>query len=155
MKVAHLLIAKTCISYLSFVSLGPRGACANLAVLEARKSEYSLLDYAAKHWADHARQVEETVVDIIMPFVSNDVIRQSLEQAFYHRERKDADLRHELFESLPSGSSALHVACGGGLVLTATRRSRPKRSRQSGMDPTHCSLFLLSHRKRQAPPHSC
>jgi hypothetical protein len=130
MKVAHLLIARTCISYLSFASLGLQGPCADLAALEARKQEYSLLDYAAKHWADHARQVEETVVDIIMPFVSNDVIRQSLGQAFYHRERKDADLRHEMFESLPSGSSALHVACDRGLVLTATRLL------QDGVDPT-------------------
>jgi ankyrin repeat protein len=157
-KAAHLLIAKTCISYLSFASLGPRGPCANLAALEARKQEYSLLDYAAKHWADHARQVEETVVDIIMPFISNDVIRQSLGQAFYHRERKDADLRHELFEPLPSGSSALHVACGRGLVLTATRLLQggadPKEADNQGWIPliaasSYCHIesvrLLLTH----------
>jgi ankyrin repeat protein len=158
MKAAHLLIARTCISYLSFAGLGPQGPCVNLAALEARKQEYSLLDYAAKHWADHARQVEETVVDIIMPFVSNDVIRQSLGQAFYHRERKDADLRHELFESLPSGSSALHVACGRGLVLTAVRLLQdgadPKEADNQGWTPliaasSYCHIesvrLLLTH----------
>jgi ankyrin repeat protein/uridine kinase len=158
MKAAHLLIAKTCISYLSFASLGPQGPCANIAALEVRKQEYSLLDYAAKHWADHARQVEETIVDTIMPFVSNDVIRQSLGQAFYHRERKDADLRHELFESLPSGSSALHVACGRGLVLTAARLLQdgadPKEADNQGWTPliaasSYCHIesvrLLLTH----------
>jgi hypothetical protein len=158
MKAAHLLIANTCISYLSFASLGPRGPCASLAALEARKQGYSLLDYAAKHWADHARQVEETVVDITLPFISNDMIRQSLGQAFYHRERKDADLRHQMFESLPSGPSALHTACGRGLVLTATRLlqdgANPKIPDNQGWTPliaasSYCHIesvrLLLTH----------
>jgi hypothetical protein len=128
-KAAHLLIAKTCMSYLSFACLGPKGPCVDLATLEARKQKYALFDYAAKHWADHARRVEEKVVEIIMPFVSNAVIRQSFVQAFYHRERQDADLGREMFETLPSGSSALHVACGRGLLFTA------KGLLHSGADP--------------------
>lgn len=118
---AHSMIAKTCIAYLSFASIGPQGACSDLESLELRKQHFSLLDYAVKHWGDHARQAEEELLEVIVTFITHDEMRRALMQAFYHRHREDEELRRVSFETLPSGSSPLQVVCGRGLVLTAER----------------------------------
>lgn len=116
-----LLISKTCLTYLSFSSTGRQGPCADLAALEARKSDFRLLDYAAKHSADHIRQVEVGIIDDVFSLLCDDTLRQAFMQAFYHQHRDDEDLRRITFETLPSGSSPLQVACGRGLILTAAR----------------------------------
>lgn len=126
---AHSLIAKTYIAYLSFASIGSQGACSDLESLELRKQDFSLLDYAAKHWGDHARQPEEELLEVIVTFITHDEMRRALMQAFYHRHREDEELRRVSFETLPSGSSPLQVVCGRGLVLTAERLL------QDGADP--------------------
>lgn len=126
---AHSLIAKTCIAYLSFASTGFQGACSNLESLESRKRHFPLLDYAAKNWGDHARQVEEELLENIISFVTHDSLRQASMQALYHRHREDEELRRISFETLPSGSSPLQVACGRGLLLAAQKLL------QDGADP--------------------
>lgn len=75
---AHSLIAKTCIAYLSFASIGSQGACSDLESLELRKQDFSLLDYAAKHWGDHARQAEEELLEVIVTFITHDEMRRAL-----------------------------------------------------------------------------
>ncbi|KAL2211123.1 ankyrin [Sarocladium strictum] len=120
-SAAHLLISKTCLRYLSFSVLREEGPCQGLATLEERREHLALLAYAAKHWADHARQVEDDVIDIVLSFLTDDVLRQCLAQAFYHRRREDLDLRQSMFDTLPTGSTALGFACGRGLVQTAKR----------------------------------
>lgn len=120
-SAAHLLISKTCLRYLSFSILQEEGPCHDLAALEDRREHLALLDYAAKHWADHARQVEDEMVERILSFLADDVLRECLAQAFYHRQREDMDLRQSMFDSLPTGSTALGVACGRGLVETVKR----------------------------------
>jgi ankyrin repeat protein len=126
---SHLLISRTCLAYLSFSSTGRQGPCEDLATLEARKLEFRLLDYAAKHGADHIRQVEAALLEDVISFLHEDTLRQAFMQAFYHRHRDDEDLRRITFEALPSGSSPLQVACGRGLVSTAEKLL------QDGADP--------------------
>jgi ankyrin repeat protein len=126
---SHLLISKTCLTYLSFSSTGRQGPCEDLATLEARKAEFRLLDYAAKHSADHIRQVEAVLLEDVTSFLHDGTLRQALMQAFYHRHRDDEDLRRVTFKTLPSGSTPLQVACGQGLRLTAERML------QDGADP--------------------
>ena len=118
---SHLLISRTCLTYLSFSGTGRQGACEDLATLETRNSEFRLLDYAAKHVADHVRQVEAALLEEVSSFLHDDTLRQTLMQAFYHHHRDDEELRRITFETLPSGSSPLQVACGRGLLLTAQR----------------------------------
>ncbi|KAK8071376.1 hypothetical protein PG997_011579 [Apiospora hydei] len=116
---AHLLISKTCLCYLSFSTMRDQGPCQSLETLEKRREYFSLLDYAAKHWADHARQVEDVVIDQIISFITDEVLRQCLAQGFYYRKRDDKELQQRIFDSLPTGSTALQVACGRGLPITA------------------------------------
>jgi ankyrin repeat protein len=126
---SHLLISRTCLTYLSFSSTCRQGPCVDLATLEARKSEFRLLDYAAKHGVDHIQQVEAALLENMLSFLHDDILRQALMQAFYHRHRDDEDLRRITFETLPSGFTPLQVACGRGLLLTAQRLL------QEGEDP--------------------
>ncbi|KAK8024556.1 hypothetical protein PG993_012622 [Apiospora rasikravindrae] len=118
---AHLLITKTCLCYLSFSTIRDQGPCKSLEALESRREHLSLLDYAANNWADHAQKVEDDVIDLIISFITDDVLRQCLAQAFYYRKRDDKELKQVMFRSLPKGSTAIQVACGRGLPMTATR----------------------------------
>jgi hypothetical protein len=127
---SHLLISKTCLTYLSFSSTGRQGPCETLTSLEARKSEFRLLDYAAKHSADHVRQVEAALLGDVLSFLYDDTLRQALMQAYYHRHRDDEDF----FETLPTGFTPLEVACGQGLLLSA------ERILQDGADPQAADL---------------
>jgi hypothetical protein len=136
---SHLRISKTCLTYLSFFSTGRQGPCQDLASLETRKSEFCLLDYAAKHVADHVRQVEADLLEDVLSFLHDDTLRQTLMQAFYHRHRDDEELHRITFETLPAGSFPLQVACGQGLLLTAEHMLRrgedPKAPDAQGWKP--------------------
>ncbi|KAK8137557.1 hypothetical protein PG984_003050 [Apiospora sp. TS-2023a] len=118
---AHKLITKTCLCYLSFATMREQGPCQSLEALENRRECFSLLDYAAKHWGNHARQVESEVIDSIACFISDCTLRQCLAQLFYHRKRVDKQLQDTMFQSLPTGSTALQVACGWSLPETVNR----------------------------------
>jgi ankyrin repeat protein len=156
---SHLLISRTCLTYLSFSSIGRQGPCESLATLEARKSQFRLLDYAAKYSADHIRQVEAALLEDVLSFLRDDALRQALMQAFYHRHRDDEDF----FETLPSGFTPLEAACGQGLLLTAERMLRdgadPKAADLQGWTPLIAAAsygqlgviqLLLSHAKKLA-----
>jgi ankyrin repeat protein len=160
---SQLLISRTCLTYLSFSGTGRQGACEDLATLATRKSEFRLLDYAAKHSANHIRQVEAALLEEVSSFLHDDMLRQALMQAFYHRHRDDEDLRRITFETLPSGFSPLQVACGRGLLLTAQRmlqeREDPKAPDAQGWTPLISATsygqldlinLLLSHAKSHA-----
>jgi ankyrin repeat protein len=164
---SHLLISRTCLTYLSFSSTGRQGCCEDLATLEARKSEFRLLDYAAKHCADHIQPVEAALLEDVTSFLHDDTLRQAFMQAFYHRHRDDEELRRITFETLPSGSPPLQVACGRGLLLTAERMLRlgadPKAPDAQGWTPLitatsygHLEVvdLLLSHAKGPGKPET-
>jgi len=165
--ISHLLISRTCLTYLSFSSTGRRGPCEDLATLEARKFEFRLLDYAAKHGADHIRHVEAALLEDVLTFLHDDTLRQTLMQAFYHRYRDDEELRRISFGTLPSGSSPLQVACGQGLLLTAQRLLQldadPKAPDAQGWTPLIAATsygqlevidLLLSHAKDTGKPET-
>ena len=54
---ADNLIAKTCLTYLSFHALG-KGTCSNKSERDARSQKYVLAKYAARNWIGHAGQAE-------------------------------------------------------------------------------------------------
>ena len=162
---SHLLISWTCLTYLSFSGTGRQGACEDLATLETRKSEYRLLDYVAKHSANHIRQVEAALLEEVSSFLHDDTLRQALMQAFYHRHRDDEELRRITFDTLPSGATPLQVACGQGLLLTAEcmlqNGADPKAPDAQGWTPLitatsygHSEVIrlLLSHTRNTGKP---
>ena len=68
---AQLLIAETCLTYLSF-SVFKSGSCATDNDLEERIRQHELLDYAARYCGEHARCVEAEVADAVRSFLAYD-----------------------------------------------------------------------------------
>src|ERR1700722_18616149 len=64
---SHVSIARTCLTYLSFDIFGA-GRCHNYYLL-LRDSPF--LDYAARHWGDHARVQEDTVKFLALNFLQD------------------------------------------------------------------------------------
>src|SRR3984957_15262233 len=64
---AHASIAMTCLTYLSFDVFGV-GRCEDYNLL-LRDSPF--LDYAARHWGDHTRVQEETVILLALNFLQH------------------------------------------------------------------------------------
>ena len=61
-------IAMTCLTYLSF-SAFESGSCSTDEKLADRLQRNQFLDYAAKHWGDHARAAESKVSDLACSFL--------------------------------------------------------------------------------------
>lgn len=61
-------IATTCLTYLSF-SAFRSGSCSTDGEFEERLQQNKFLDYAAKHWGEHARGVEVKVSDLAISFL--------------------------------------------------------------------------------------
>jgi hypothetical protein len=58
-KDESLEITSTCITYMSFSDF-ESGPCKTQKETDKRFRDFVLLDYAAKHWGDHARELETT-----------------------------------------------------------------------------------------------
>lgn len=65
---AQLYIATTCLTYLLF-SAFESGSCSTDDEFEERLRQNKLLDYAAKHWGEHARSVEAEVANLACRFL--------------------------------------------------------------------------------------
>ena len=66
----QLHIARTCLTYLCFDAF-QRGSCSADEEYEKRLQEHQFLDYAAKHWGEHARTVEECVASQVWTFLNS------------------------------------------------------------------------------------
>lgn len=117
--VGHLMISKTCLTYLSFSTIKHEGPCSDLQCLEQRLQNLCLINYAAKMLGEHVREVEDSIADAIVAFIEDDSLRASFTQVFYHRKREDPELQRIMFESLPTGLSSLQFVCGLGLLAAA------------------------------------
>ncbi|PSN59251.1 hypothetical protein BS50DRAFT_473532, partial [Corynespora cassiicola Philippines] len=58
-----LHIAKTCLTYLCFDTF-KGGSCSTDEEFEERLRQNPFLDYAAKHWGEHARLVEAEIFNV-------------------------------------------------------------------------------------------
>ena len=67
----QLLIAETCLTYLSF-SVFESGSCATDKDFEERLRQHEFLDYAARYCGEHARCVEAEVADAVLSFLTYD-----------------------------------------------------------------------------------
>jgi hypothetical protein len=62
--------ANACLTYFSFDNFR-NGYCETDEALESLLKENALLDYAARHWADHAREVTESVMGAALNFLQD------------------------------------------------------------------------------------
>ncbi|KAJ4378694.1 hypothetical protein N0V86_005565 [Didymella sp. IMI 355093] len=67
---SKLRIAETCLTYLCFCAF-QSGSCSSDEEYERRLQEHQFLDYAAKHWGDHARAVEADVTNQVCTFLNS------------------------------------------------------------------------------------
>ena len=73
---AERQLANACLTYLLFDNFKD-GYCETDEALESLLKENALLDYAARHWADHAREVTEPIMGATLNFLE-DTSRTSL-----------------------------------------------------------------------------
>jgi ankyrin repeat protein len=67
---AQLHIARTCLTYLCFDAF-QSGSCSADEEYEKRMQEHQFLDYAAKHWGEHARNVEDDIAGKVWKFLNS------------------------------------------------------------------------------------
>ncbi|KAF2257611.1 hypothetical protein CC78DRAFT_442927, partial [Lojkania enalia] len=67
---AQLHIASICLTYLS-LSIFKTGSCSSDQEFEERLQESQFLDYAAKHWGEHAVTVEDQICELACSFLSH------------------------------------------------------------------------------------
>ncbi|KAF2818132.1 ankyrin, partial [Ophiobolus disseminans] len=132
---AELLIAQTCLMYLSF-SIFESGSCAADRDLEERLRQHELLDYAARHCGEHAKCVEAEVAEAVCSFLSHDGLLACAVQVLYR------DLRYERIRYRANYLSltGLHWAARFGLCEVAKRYLRTKRD-----DAVHAVVAQDSH----------
>jgi hypothetical protein len=81
---ARLHIASTCLTYLSF-SIFNTGSCSSDKELEERLQKHAFLDYAAKHWGEHAGTVEDQICELACSFLPNPGLVSCATQALCYR----------------------------------------------------------------------
>ncbi|PSN59279.1 hypothetical protein BS50DRAFT_473535, partial [Corynespora cassiicola Philippines] len=64
-----LHIARTCLTYLCFDTF-KSGSCSTNKEFEERLRQDPFLDYAGKHWGEHARLVEAEIFNVVSLLLS-------------------------------------------------------------------------------------
>jgi ankyrin repeat protein len=106
-------MASICLTYLAFDTLRS-GSCRTIKDFEERIRTNAFLDYAARHWAEHVRPVEETVSELVLAFLRDDALVSCSAQIM---SMKDSILRREDNKLYPDSTTGLHLSARFGLVL--------------------------------------
>ncbi|KAJ6524309.1 ankyrin repeat-containing domain protein [Mycena capillaripes] len=104
----HNDIASTCLRYLCMRTF-ESGPCGNVLEMDARLQNMPFLAYAAHHWGQHARRVEQLLIPLICKLLDNSSLRASSFQALQYRKRLEPQLAEASFAALPTGQVPLHV----------------------------------------------
>ncbi|KAI9778250.1 MAG: hypothetical protein M1839_008274 [Geoglossum umbratile] len=88
---AQTNIATACLTYISF-DVFAEGYCRSSQELEIRLQKYPLLEYAARHWSDHAcGEPEEAIKELALRFLSQSSKVMCYAQATHARARHFGD----------------------------------------------------------------
>ncbi|KAF2186071.1 hypothetical protein K469DRAFT_707252 [Zopfia rhizophila CBS 207.26] len=109
---AQLHIACTCLTYLSF-SIFKTGSCSSDEEFQERLQESQFLDYAAKHWGEHAATVEDQICELACSFLSHS---ESVSCAVQVLSRPTYRYRH-YSQDYPKDSTGLHLTARFGLLV--------------------------------------
>jgi hypothetical protein len=110
---APLQIASTCLTYLSF-DVHKTGSCSSDEDFEERLQESKFLDYAAKHWGEHAATVENKMCAMVCSFLSDDCLVSSATQVLLAPTYK-----YDYYsQAYPKDSTGAHLAARFGLSVS-------------------------------------
>ena len=112
---AQLHIATTCLTYLSF-SAFRSGSCSTDEEFEERLQQNVFLDYAAKHWGEHAGAVEAEIVGLACPFLLESGLLSCATQVLL-----GPDYKYEGYSELCPTITALHYTAQFGLSRVTER----------------------------------
>jgi ankyrin repeat protein len=115
---AQLLVAETCLTYLSF-SVFKSGTCATDEEFEERLRQHKLLDYAARHCGEHARCVEDKVAEAVRLFLAHDSLLACAVQVLYV-----PTYNYKEYSKNYPAITSLHWAARFGLCEVANRYLR-------------------------------
>ncbi|KAH8727407.1 ankyrin repeat domain-containing protein [Phaeosphaeriaceae sp. PMI808] len=109
---AELRIASTCLTYLSF-STFQTGSCSSDEEFNERLQESQFLDYAAKHWGEHAVTVEDQICELACSFLSHKELVSCAAQVLLRP--KYTYRGHS--QGYPKDSTGLHLTARFGLPI--------------------------------------
>ncbi|KAF1935332.1 ankyrin, partial [Clathrospora elynae] len=110
----NLHITKTCLTYLSFGAF-QGGSCSTDKEFEERLQQNKFLDYAAKHWGEHARSVEAEVADLACTFLQGDTLLCAAQVLVA------SDPKYKGYSTEHSKITALHCTAQFGLASITER----------------------------------
>ena len=120
-------ITATCLTYLLYYIKWESYLSYSLSKEEANEwlSRYVLLDYTAQNWGLHAREVERSLSDLVVEFLSNDIAVSGAGQVLYLFPGTisfSEYLRREYkgYSSSAKAPSGLHLATYFGLQIAST-----------------------------------
>ncbi|KAJ7701497.1 ankyrin repeat-containing domain protein [Mycena rosella] len=116
---AHKDMATTCLRYLCMRNPFGAGPCNDVLEMEARLRKMPFLAYAARHWGQHARRVEQSLSPLICQLLHDTRLRASAFQALQYRTLLEPRLAEAWFAALPTGQDPLHVLAYWDLGETA------------------------------------
>ncbi|KAF2463616.1 ankyrin, partial [Lindgomyces ingoldianus] len=109
---AQLHITSTCLTYLSF-DMFKTGSCSSDKKFGERLQESKFLEYAAKHWGEHAVTVQGEVCVLACSFLSDNKLVSSATQVLLTSTYKYRNYS----QIYPNGSTGLHLAARLGLSV--------------------------------------
>ncbi|OCK74175.1 ankyrin, partial [Lepidopterella palustris CBS 459.81] len=109
---AQLHIASTCLTYLSF-NIFKTGSCSSDEKFGQRLQQSKFLEYAAKHWGEHAVTVQGHVCALACSFLSDIKLVSSATQVLLAPTYKYRDYSQEYTKD----STGLHLAVRFGLLI--------------------------------------
>jgi hypothetical protein len=109
---AQTSIARTCLLYLSFDAFA-EGYCRSGQELEDRVYKYPLLEYAARHWGDHARgNPGETIKELALEFFEHNSKLMCSNQVMHFPPYRYFGYSQDF----PRHVTGLHIAASFGLA---------------------------------------
>ncbi|KAH7345940.1 hypothetical protein BKA66DRAFT_325499 [Pyrenochaeta sp. MPI-SDFR-AT-0127] len=146
---AQLHIASTCLTYLSF-SIFKTGSCSSDEEFEERLQESQFLDYAAKHWGEHATTVEDHICELACSFLSHKELVSCAAQVLLRMK----DTYPKYSQEYPKDSTGLHLTARFGLLtvleallLNQVRKTALVLERRDGYGQT--PLYLAAQHGHQ------
>ncbi|KAL6171520.1 hypothetical protein ACJQWK_02534 [Exserohilum turcicum] len=109
---AQLCIASTCLTYLSFGTF-QTGSCSSDREFEEKLQKHELLDYAAKHWGEHALTAEGEICELACSFLSCKELVSCAMQVLLRPRYTYQGYSQEY----PKDSTGLHLVARFGLAI--------------------------------------
>lgn len=120
-------IAKSCLTYLGFMKVSYIPRHSQSSADASRLRSYALIEYALIHWHDHAKEVEESLMDILLTFVSDkEIMSKVIQKQLLHIRVFSNDSWRTDCVSFYDGSSSLHIVAAFGFIKLAQRLQKDK-----------------------------